>query len=134
MEYKCGWPEFLLHKQTRIWNIKTRIWNTFWANFPKKCIHFFKNRAFFSIFWWFLATILLSIMFINEKCKKFQLISRIFKMLRNLPVPITNFYLANAAKLSEVLILLHKMETRIWNKTRIWNTFAGDQVIFHIRV
>ena len=26
------------------------------------------------------------------------------------------------------------METRIWNKTRIWNTFADDQVVFHIRV
>ena len=51
-----------------------------------------------------------------------------------MPGPITNFYQANGAKLSEVLILLHKMETRIWNKTRIWNTFAGDQVIFHIRV
>ena len=45
-----------------------------------------------------------------------------------------NFYLANGAKLSEVLILLHKMETQIWNKTRIWNTFADDQLIFHIRV
>ena len=51
-----------------------------------------------------------------------------------MPGPITNFYLANGAKLSEVLILLHKMETRIWNKTRIWNTFADDQVVFHIRV
>ena len=55
-------------------------------------------------------------------------------MLWNLPGPITNFYLAIGAKLSEVLILLHKMETRIWNKTRIWNTFADDQVVFHIRV
>ena len=55
-------------------------------------------------------------------------------MLWNLPVPITNFYLANGAKLSEVLILLHKMETRIWNKTRIWNTFSDDQEVFHIRV
>ena len=45
-----------------------------------------------------------------------------------MPGPITNFYLANGAKLSEVLILLHKM------KTRIWNTFAKDQVVFHIRV
>ena len=26
------------------------------------------------------------------------------------------------------------MGTRIWNKTRIWNTFADDQVVFHIRV
>ena len=52
-------------------------------------------------------------------------------MLRNLLGPNTNFYLA---KFSEVLILLHKMETRIWNKTRIWNTFADDQVVFHIRV
>ena len=45
-----------------------------------------------------------------------------------------SYYLANGDKLSEVLILLHKMETRIWNKTRIWNTFADDQVVFHIRV
>ena len=51
-----------------------------------------------------------------------------------MPGPITNFYLANGAKLSEVLNLLHKMETRIWNKTRIWNTFAEDQEVFHIRV
>ena len=51
-----------------------------------------------------------------------------------MPGPITNFYLANGAKLSEVLNLLHKMETRIWNKTRIWNTFADDQEVFHIRV
>ena len=98
------------------------------------CSFLKKNRAFFSIFWWFWATILLSIMFINEKCKKFQLISRIFHMLWNLPGPFTNFYLANGAKLSEVLILLHKMETWIWNKTRIWNTFANDHLVFHIRV
>ena len=26
------------------------------------------------------------------------------------------------------------METRICNKTRIWNTFAEDQEVFHIRV
>ena len=45
-----------------------------------------------------------------------------------------SYYLANGAKLSEALILLHKMETRIWNKTRIWNTFADDQVVIHIRV
>ena len=49
-------------------------------------------------------------------------------MLCNLPGSTTNFDLASGAKLSEVLILLHKMETRIWN------TFADDQVIFHIRV
>ena len=57
-----------------------------------------------------------------------------FPYVKNFPGPITNFYLANGAKLSEVLILLHKMETRIWNKNRIWNTFAYDQVVFHIRV
>ena len=26
------------------------------------------------------------------------------------------------------------MEIRIWNKTRIWNTFSDDQEVFHIRV
>ena len=51
-----------------------------------------------------------------------------------MPGHINNFYLANGTKLSEVLILHHKMETRIWNKTRIWNTFADDQVVFQIRV
>ena len=45
-----------------------------------------------------------------------------------------SYYLANGDKLSEVLISLHKMETRIWNKTRIWNTFADDQVVFQNRV
>ena len=25
------------------------------------------------------------------------------------------------------------MESRIWNKSRIWNTFAADRVIFHMR-
>ena len=52
-------------------------------------------------------------------------------MLRNLLGPNTNFYLA---KQSEVLILLHEMETHITHKTRIWNTFADDQEVFHIRV
>ena len=26
-----------------------------------------------------------------------------------------------------------KMEPRIWNKSRIWNTFAADQSVFHMR-
>ena len=25
------------------------------------------------------------------------------------------------------------MESRIWNKSRIWNTFAADRVVFHMR-
>ena len=50
MEYKCGLPKFLLHKKTRIRNIKTRIRNTFWANFPKNMLFFFINMAFFPFF------------------------------------------------------------------------------------
>ena len=47
MEYKCGQPKFLLHKKTRIRNIKTRIRNTF---FSKNCHFVIKNLPFFVVF------------------------------------------------------------------------------------
>ena len=47
MEYKCGRPEYLLHKQTRLWNMKNSIMEYILTKFSQNMQVFQKIGIFF---------------------------------------------------------------------------------------